>query len=75
MFNAVKHPDPAYLCTWGSLVRSYEERPLSKAREITDFPQQFGLLPWRTVRDNVGLGLELILEPRSRRLLRGLAWY
>ncbi len=21
--------------------------------------QQFGLLPWRTVRDNVGLGLEL----------------
>ena len=21
--------------------------------------QQFGLLPWRTVRENVGLGLEL----------------
>jgi ABC-type taurine transport system ATPase subunit len=27
--------------------------------------QQFGLLPWRTVRDNVGFGLEL------RRLRRG----
>jgi glycine betaine/proline transport system ATP-binding protein len=30
--------------------------------------QQFGLLPWRTVRDNVGLGLELAgMEPAARR--------
>jgi glycine betaine/proline transport system ATP-binding protein len=29
--------------------------------------QQFGLLPWRTVRDNVGFGLELRGEPPERR--------
>jgi glycine betaine/proline transport system ATP-binding protein len=29
--------------------------------------QQFGLLPWRTVRDNVGFGLELRGEPAARR--------
>ena len=29
--------------------------------------QQFGLLPWRTVRDNVGLGLELGNMPASER--------
>jgi glycine betaine/proline transport system ATP-binding protein len=33
--------------------------------------QQFGLLPWRTVRENVGLGLELRGEPAvsSRRIV------
>ncbi len=32
--------------------------------------QQFGLLPWRTVRDNVGLGLELAgMAPEARRPL------
>jgi glycine betaine/proline transport system ATP-binding protein len=29
--------------------------------------QQFGLLPWRTVRDNVGFGLELRGEPAEER--------
>ncbi len=30
--------------------------------------QQFGLLPWRSVRDNVGLGLELGgMDPKTRR--------
>jgi glycine betaine/proline transport system ATP-binding protein len=30
--------------------------------------QQFGLLPWRTVRDNVGLGLELAGQTPEQRL-------
>lgn len=32
--------------------------------------QQFGLLPWRTVRENVGLGLELAGIPKSERATR-----
>jgi glycine betaine/proline transport system ATP-binding protein len=32
--------------------------------------QQFGLLPWRTVRDNVGLGLELAGVPKAERAAR-----
>ncbi|MCC7321531.1 MAG: choline ABC transporter ATP-binding protein [Rubellimicrobium sp.] len=32
--------------------------------------QQFGLLPWRTVRDNVGLGLELRGQSRAERNAR-----
>ncbi|WP_319826121.1 choline ABC transporter ATP-binding protein [Thalassovita sp.] len=32
--------------------------------------QQFGLLPWRSVRENVGLGLELAGMPRSERAAR-----
>lgn len=32
--------------------------------------QQFGLLPWRTVRDNVGLGLELAGMDKTARLKR-----
>ncbi|HRO14322.1 MAG TPA: choline ABC transporter ATP-binding protein [Paracoccus sp. (in: a-proteobacteria)] len=32
--------------------------------------QQFGLLPWRTVRENVGLGLELAGLPKAQRRAR-----
>jgi glycine betaine/proline transport system ATP-binding protein len=32
--------------------------------------QQFGLLPWRTVRDNVGLGLELRGQSKATRAAR-----
>lgn len=32
--------------------------------------QQFGLLPWRTVRENVGLGLELAGQSRKARIAR-----
>ena len=32
--------------------------------------QQFGLLPWRNVRDNVVLGLELAGVPRAERYRR-----
>lgn len=32
--------------------------------------QQFGLLPWRSVRENVGLGLELEGLPKARRRAR-----
>ena len=32
--------------------------------------QQFGLLPWRTVRENVGLGLELAGVPKAERAAR-----
>ncbi|WP_298495046.1 choline ABC transporter ATP-binding protein [uncultured Maritimibacter sp.] len=32
--------------------------------------QQFGLLPWRSVRDNVGLGLELGGQSKSERLAK-----
>jgi glycine betaine/proline transport system ATP-binding protein len=41
-------------------------RRLRRARIAMVF-QQFGLLPWRTVRDNVGFGLELRGEPAAQR--------
>jgi glycine betaine/proline transport system ATP-binding protein len=41
-------------------------RKLRRERVAMVF-QQFGLLPWRTVRDNVGFGLELRGESRARR--------
>jgi glycine betaine/proline transport system ATP-binding protein len=36
-----------------------------RRRTIAMIFQQFGLLPWRTVRENVGLGLELRGEPAA----------
>ena len=41
-------------------------RKLRRERVAMVF-QQFGLLPWRTVRDNVGFGLELRGEPNAQR--------
>ncbi len=38
-----------------------------RRRRIAMVFQQFGLLPWRTVRDNVGFGLELRGEPAAQR--------
>ncbi|MDE3078946.1 MAG: choline ABC transporter ATP-binding protein [Paracoccaceae bacterium] len=52
---SVTHADPATL------------RRLRLTRVAMVF-QQFGLLPWRTVRENVGLGLELAgIKPKDRR--------
>jgi glycine betaine/proline transport system ATP-binding protein len=41
-------------------------RRIRRARIAMVF-QQFGLLPWRTVRDNVGFGLELRGDPAAKR--------
>jgi len=43
-----------------------ELRRLRRSRVAMVF-QQFGLLPWRTVRENVGLGLELAGIPAAER--------
>lgn len=44
-------------------------RKLRQTRVAMVF-QQFGLLPWRTVRENVGLGLELAAVPMAERQAR-----
>jgi glycine betaine/proline transport system ATP-binding protein len=41
-----------------------------RQRTVAMVFQQFGLLPWRTVRDNVGLGLELRGQSRAERMAR-----
>jgi glycine betaine/proline transport system ATP-binding protein len=41
-----------------------------RQRRVAMVFQQFGLLPWRSVRENVGLGLELAGLPRAERLAR-----
>jgi len=41
-----------------------------RQRTVSMVFQQFGLLPWRTVRDNVGLGLELAGVPAAERAAR-----
>ncbi|GAW33315.1 glycine betaine transport ATP-binding protein OpuAA [Roseovarius sp. A-2] len=41
-----------------------------RQRHIAMVFQQFGLLPWRTVAENVGLGLELAGVPKDKRAQR-----
>jgi glycine betaine/proline transport system ATP-binding protein len=41
-----------------------------RQRRVAMVFQQFGLLPWRTVRENVGLGLELAGVPKAERAER-----
>ena len=41
-----------------------------RMRQVAMVFQQFGLLPWRSVRENVGLGLELAGVPRAERARR-----
>ena len=50
----------------GALRRAKTCGALRRERVAMVF-QQFGLLPWRTVADNVGLGLELRGEPAAER--------
>ena len=53
-------------------VVSCDETTLRRVRQQTVAMvfQQFGLLPWRTVEENVGLGLELAGVPDQERKLR-----
>src|SRR4029078_3604369 len=48
---------------------SRDEPTLRRLREkyVAMVFQQFGLLPWRTVEENVGLGLELAGMPEAER--------
>ncbi|HEY9058093.1 MAG TPA: choline ABC transporter ATP-binding protein [Aurantimonas sp.] len=44
-----------------------------RRHEVAMVFQQFALLPWRSVAENVGLGLELAGEPRAKRRERVMA--
>lgn len=58
--------------TWSANVQGCSPADLRRVRRecVSMVFQQFGLLPWRTVRDNVALALELSDLPKSERLMR-----
>ena len=60
LINDAETPIDVGTCSTESLRRLRRER-------VAMVFQQFGLLPWRTVADNVGLGLELRGEPVAER--------
>ncbi|MEL6682194.1 MAG: ATP-binding cassette domain-containing protein, partial [Pseudomonadota bacterium] len=57
---------------WRCAVGSASAQDLRRVRRecVSMVFQQFGLLPWRTVRDNVGLGLELGGQNKAARRKR-----
>jgi len=57
---------------WSADVATCSEEELRKIRRecVAMVFQQFGLLPWRTVEENVGLGLELAGVPDAERKAR-----
>jgi glycine betaine/proline transport system ATP-binding protein len=58
--------------TWSCDVTHSSDTDLRRVRRecVSMVFQQFGLLPWRTVRENVGLGLELADVSKDERLDR-----
>ncbi len=58
--------------TWSANVQECSATDLRRVRRecVSMVFQQFGLLPWRTVRDNVALALELSDVPKPERLER-----
>lgn len=57
---------------WSSTIGTCSASDLRRVRRecVSMVFQQFGLLPWRTVRDNVGLGLELAGMSKTARTKR-----
>lgn len=57
---------------WSCAVGSASASDLRRVRQqcVSMVFQQFGLLPWRTVEDNVGLGLELSGMAKEKRAAR-----
>jgi glycine betaine/proline transport system ATP-binding protein len=58
--------------TWSCDIAGCSAADLRRVRRecVSMVFQQFGLLPWRTVRENVALGLELADMPKGERLER-----